>query len=124
MLTDNEQIIAIAKLDGWTTFVNEPLPSGCFAWDEHGQSRSEFKPYLTSRDAIIPVIERCCESWELKPRFIRALELIRYDNEPPIRTEDSIWEFGYGEAFEIIIEATPRQLAEALLRVTNKWKEK
>jgi hypothetical protein len=54
--------------------------------------------------------------------FIRHLEMTKYKNEPPVRTNESIWEFSYGEAFEIILEVTPSQLCEALLRTTGKWK--
>lgn len=64
-MTDNEQIIEIAKLDGedirpdgfhWQKGVNCGLPVESVI--------QNFKPYLTSRDAIVP----CCEK---QPKEVR-----------------------------------------------------
>ena len=90
-MTDEQITIEVAKLDG----VNQL-----------GDNFIEHKPYLTSRDAIIPVIEKHwrkvgSESWaEWQMRF--------YDGIIPHNLNS-------------ILFATPRQLCIALLKATGHY---
>ena len=118
-----EQIKALAELGGWTIQVEaKTRPSGdpysaCHhgtnVWmkpgvkwnelnyqDQREYLRKEFAPpqYLTSYDAIIPVIQK--QPHEVKCNMWNHLE-----------AESDLW------------TNTPSQLCEALLRATGKWKE-
>ncbi len=80
-----EQITkAVAELDGCPVMPH--FPGG-------------YKPYLSSRDAIIPVIER-----QGNIQLIESSCVMKYK-------------------LRSILEATPAQLCETLLRATNKWIE-
>jgi len=65
----------------------------------------DFKPYLTSHDAIVPVIEKVLTG--------------KYD------LQEKMWEYimQYGKKPPASILTTPRQLCIALLRATGKWVE-
>lgn len=69
-----------------------------------------FRPYLTSYDAIIPVIEKIIINRDLLQKF--------YDNLgthfPNSRFVDHWFE---------CLTATPEQLSDALLKATGKWME-
>ena len=125
-MNKDEQIKALAELDGfeWYSFwyqdQDESHPrkagkgknKGDFnELSKTGSYDDELPPYLTSRDSIIPVIEKM--PTENRMEFINILEDIAYTKE-----------FGnYWDVQFAIITATPQQLAEALLRATSKWKE-
>lgn len=98
-MTNQDIVIAIAKLDGFT--LNASV------------GQEAYPPYLTSRDAIIPVIEK------------------------HVNTKDEVWNFSVNlskiltEADEDYLElspvdyitATARQLSIALLKATGNWME-
>ena len=117
-MKDQDIIKAIAELDGWLR--NTALDYVCLTcpgnetvkrimWSKGQKSccEDDFERYLTSRDAIIPVIEK--QPRNIKQSFIAYLwDTLSGDDVPNIR---------YCEA----ICATPRQLCEALLRANGKW---
>ncbi len=102
------QIKALAKLDGWTfeygffchrhKTTNELLCS-----DMHG-SQQHVSDYLTSYDAIIPLIQK--QSDKIKTAVFELLQ----DSKETISVI-AVW------------DATPAQLCKALLRATGEWKE-
>jgi len=91
-----EQIKALAELDGIK--ICESFACGC-------NRTLEKLNYLTSYDAIIPLIQK-----QNVPTITRiSLNLSMAQN-------------GTAKAFAWL-KATPSQLCEALLRATGKWKE-
>lgn len=83
--------------------------------------------YTTSRDAIIPVIEKLKNdrqrssnpgdypTWCFSGDLLELLDIQLYDNGSPLKAPfDVAWQ---------IVTATPRQLCTALLKATGKWKE-
>jgi hypothetical protein len=62
------------------------------------------KPYLTSYDAIIPLIQK-------QPLIVKQSVAVCF-------MKDGGWSVG-----DDLISATPSQLCEAVLRTTGKWKE-
>lgn len=119
-MTDTSIIIEVAKLDGWireekthprfyTRIVHWIKRIGTF---ERKIVESELPPYITSRDAIIPVIER---HDEVSYCLMHELRMILTDDlgcESP--KEINEWD---------MLTATPKQLCIALLKATGKWKE-
>ena len=106
-MTPEDQIKAIAELDGWTDvkfYVLGHKPDGitALARSRSADYRCDLPDYLTSRDAIVPVIEKQSEGiqWSV---FAKMAEIV--DSEKPAYL------------------ATPSQLCEALLRATGKWIE-
>jgi hypothetical protein len=89
-MKEQEKIKAIAEFDG-VEFKSQ--------WEFAHYDVSYSKPYLTSRDAIVPVIEKQTDD---------------------IKGEISDWLMTRAEW---LITATPPQLCEALLRATGKWKD-
>ena len=85
-----------------------------------GKQRYEAHPnYLTSYDAIIPLIVKWCneaqlETWLRGSKFICEFEDVKklIQNEP-----------AYSTVFKTIITKTPEQLADALIRAAGKWEE-
>lgn len=110
-MSEQDQIRAIAELDG---FNPEPTPkkdsiaSGGWGPD-HNKPEWNFTHqlprYLTSRDAIVPVVQK---HW----RTASTIKGIAWQTEFH-RTLPSL---------ECVLFATPLQLCEALLHATNKWK--
>ena len=101
-MTDAEIIKVVAELDGKRTWVtidamDHPVPKPY--WWQH----PDCDKYLTSYDAIVPVIEKQDE-WAQR-HFIEALQ-------------DTTEEISVIKLFL----ATPRQLCEALLKSVGKWK--
>ena len=123
-MTDNEIIIEAARLDGKNvrlkhgpTFKGTDFhPTEIWVIQRHGPDDEILwtpTSYLTSRDAIVPVIEKCCIAEPQKVRFMVCLE--GFEN---IKGQhEQAW------AFNKYIKATPRQLCIALLKATGKWKE-
>ena len=98
-MTQEQQTKALAELDGWNydglDFANREQYSQC------GLTRClcDLPEYLTSYDAIIPLIQK----QDLHGEVLDALGDMRHS--------------GY------YTQATPAQLCEALLRATNRWTE-
>jgi len=123
-MNEQEIIKAIAELDGWT---NIPMFGGSGFWyqnfseltrdsAEHGTLKGahaeyQLPPYLTSRDAIVPVIEK--QEYNIQLRFARALAKI---------CDADRWHEKENYAMQIL-KSIPCQLCEALLRATGRWKD-
>ena len=123
-MKEQDIIIAIAELDGASNIrmstrweCTDPPQEPKVLIAEWGNLKNKYPipPYLTSRDAIVPVIEK--QTYTTKARIIRSLQ-------PEIE-----WDiFGVSDRvviqeLESLLLAPPSQLCEALLRATNKWKE-
>jgi len=102
-MTPDEQIKAVAELDGWMWCeknhqdnISEKFSIEKKVWynplKDHWLSEYELPPYLTSRDAIVPVIEKHWTS------DVREIMLNRQS-----------------------VLSTPAQLCEALLRAAGRW---
>ena len=115
-MKDIDIIKAIAELDGYAeTAFDKDIPAYCTGIRKGSWSRKDLKsqwentkPYLTSHDAIISVIEKLAKDG--KPYLIHALwwmidELLEIQDILPA------------------LKATPPQLCEALLRATGRWKD-
>ena len=107
-MTDQSQIIALAELDGWEY---QPEGAWCKACYKRGDSvvlPEQLDYYLTSRDAIVPVIEKQSDGVQRK-------------------VAAALWSETFSRDLIGLIQSTikknPRQLSEALLRATGKWKE-
>ena len=103
IMNDNEQIKAIAELDGLYFGNTEYDTEECWR-NNLGIPKIHLKSYLTSLDAIVSVIK--------KQSFNRKTSIDAYLTNL-IRVGQIEWEW----------LATPRQLCEALLRATGKWKD-
>ena len=99
-MTIEKQMMAILELDGKGLY---ECPCG------------NCNPYLTSRDAIVPVIEKVCNTEELSRKFCYAL----FD----ILKRDGVVTTAFSFTWLIVIKATAKHLCEALLRATGKWKD-
>lgn len=116
-MTDQSIIIAVAKLDGFTQLDSMPNPMFALEVCEYEAAcchtrASEFE-YLTSRDAIIPVIEKRITNPEIEKVFNYAL----YDLLPKEVTEVNAM------TYVMAVKATAKQLCIALLKATGKWME-
>ncbi len=116
-MTDQEIIIEVAKLDGFEDLDYLKKQTSDLARFWHGAKEGENKwtelpNYITSRDAIVPAIEKNCKTWDLQDKFLVAL------NEQIVATEHS----SEGDIQWLTILATPRQLCIALLKATGKYK--
>lgn len=124
-----DQIKALAELAGlgpqkgeqWNysnpfspTGISVDVDAKCKRWIE--------KNYLTSYDAIIPLIHKVINRYTCHG-FFDALGLIAITDWQDVDGAPSYE--GDGSYFEIwvLFKATPSQLSEALLRATGKWKE-
>lgn len=115
-MTDTEMTIAIAELDGYTKdkqddrrFYKNILNKIITFFYPPVFTEASLPSYLTSRDAIIPVIEKVCN--ELRDAFLNELrELVHKETGRCIQNG---W---------LLIIATPRQLSIALLKATGKYK--
>lgn len=105
-MTNEQQIKALAELDGWTEVTNHRSEL------EYKQYRvvdetiwtslgSQMPDYLNSYDAIIPLIQK-------QPNDVKE------------KTQD--WLCGK-QGLYLFVSVTPAQLCEALLRATGKWIE-
>lgn len=102
-MTSQDQIKALAELDGWTNLCICSVGISLVVGWRSGRIYQTSNPndfnepvpaYLTSYDAIIPLIQK----QEQKIRLA-----CHYHGDP------------------IVIRGTPAQLSEALLRATGKW---
>lgn len=90
-MTPEEKIHIIAELDGFEWFT-----------DALGH-RIHCKPYLTSYDAIIPLIQK--QSFDVRDKFAQVLI---YET----KTEQ-----------DGLYSETPEQLCDALIKAFGKWKD-
>jgi hypothetical protein len=144
-MNDNAQLVALAELDEKLYVIHKPF--GYYRKDAHGYTTLEYawrvtheegmkhiggrptdydrvvlepaptKPYLTSYDAIIPLVVKHVEindNGNVKPAFV--FELCR------LLKINFVWSNAY-DLCTAMLKATPAQLAEALLRAVGKWKE-
>lgn len=119
-MTDQEIIIEVAKLDGWIYHPAQDVYQKEFSDRTRHVStplvEKHLGSYLTSRDAIIPVIEKqglgikYTLGWKLS-------EELNFDEES-LSDVDNL-----GYRFTDILCATPRQLCIALLKASGNWKE-
>lgn len=102
-MTTEQQIKALAELDGWKSREHiSPIDNKTVIglwYLKDTQCVSILPPYLTSYDAIIPVIQK--QTNEVKADVWFRLGCVNWG-----------W-----------LDATPAQLCEALLRATGKWEE-
>ena len=114
-MTDQDIVHAVAGLDGlyglYTTFDGSRSNSG------------ELVPnYLISRDVIIGVIKKKVNKITCHSFFDTLGIVVAQDTSDC----DGVYEYqGDGSYYEmwLLFMATPRQLCEALLRATGKWKD-
>ncbi len=96
-MTPEQQIKALAELDGWTDLtISRPFNTLCGRW--MGQLPSKVPNYHESYDAIIPLIQKQTAEIQSDVSFFLPDEVNGFT-------------------------ATPAQLCEALLRATGKWIE-
>ncbi len=118
-MNKQDQIKALAELDGFTHVCVTRLDFQDRWWAIKGNETTKtacVPNYLTSYDAIIPLIQK---QWshrglDFEYRFIQCLcEVV-----PGMQTNST--SFSYPECFTLTTR-TPSQLCEALLRATGKW---
>jgi hypothetical protein len=126
IMTPEDQIKAIAELDGWTNIHNANTMAIGGIWRGYpptGQIIGKpelLPPYLISRDAIVPVIEK--HPLEVKRKVVNIVSDLFYSS----KDEKNQW---YNGGWRVDCKAmaclfsTPSQLCEALLRATGKWIE-
>lgn len=115
-MTTEQQIKALAELDGWRQH-NNYRDVMCKGDKEAHIQSDNLTCYLTSYDAIIPVIQKWCGAGEpnldrvffFRQRLRQMLSVIHQPNTT--------------EIVNTLINATPAQLCEALLLATGKWEE-
>jgi len=112
-----DQVKALADLDGWLN-VHESgrLDGQLVGYPPCGLMKYQGVPaYLTSYDAIIPLIQKHSESEKMLFGEWLA-EALGYGED---------WYEGWNmaaDSFAKTLTATPAELCEALLRATGKWK--
>lgn len=117
-MNDNRLIIAVAKLDGKcphnrVNSGNHPEEGFMAECLDCGVDFPVELEYLTSHDAIIPVIEKVCNTKHLKEEFVCYLTLELDDTE----------HFSLLDVFSAITKTTPKQLSIALVKACEKWEE-
>lgn len=110
-MTEQDQIKALAELDGWTIH-----PQLGRVRDNLAMGRDvELPSYLTSYDAIIPLIQ--------KQSFIGQTQLIDFLCEQALEEYDGSDYVKQSDLPLLLFKQTPANLSKALLRATGKWKE-
>ena len=109
-MNEQDQIKAIAKLDGWDKEATPYLDGKQTGWGMPASKPgwnwiSQLPDYLHSRDAIVPVIEK-----QTKEILYRIVDFLCVSSDT------------YTTAIAVLL-APPELLCEALLRATGKWKE-
>jgi hypothetical protein len=106
-MTDRDIITAVAGLDGWQRRLT--------GWQKYPHTpltpTEQLPPYLTSRDAIVPVIAKVCNT---KPKQMNFLSWLHIVLKLRLMKDRDCWFY--------FVTATPAQLCEALLSATEKWK--
>ena len=113
-MKDQDQIVALAELDGWTG-VNH-----CTCAENKMRGRpsgvdfgfSHLPDYLTSYDDILPLIQKQ-QNIVVEQVICHCLDLVGHEPETKVCVMDLIGLF----------RVRPAQLCEALLKATGKWKE-
>lgn len=124
-MTDEQIIIAVAKLDGFLSvqFINSgPWKVMGDKIHIHGHGNTIVPDYLTSRDAIIPVIEKAFSKITCHSFF----DTLGIECAKDTADVDGQYEYqGDGSYYEqwLIFKATPRQLSIALVKATGNWIE-
>jgi hypothetical protein len=107
-MTDRDIITAVAGLDGWQRRLT--------GWQKYPHApltpTEQLPPYLTSRDAIVPVIEKQPKSVQVNTSILLE-EIVYRGTDCHLCLLTSI----------LMVLATPSQLCEALLRATGTWKD-
>lgn len=115
-MTTEQQIRALAELDGKCSHPQDQIVSE--EWEDGNDGGTDwtcklckqdphYSPcpaYLTSYDAIIPLIQRQTTKTHMLMFEIMCRRI-------------------HAESYEVWFESTPSQLCEALLRSTGKWVE-
>ncbi len=116
-MTPESQIKALAELDGWNSLGQDAemtehwiqFPREVISRLSYGEIRKQrvwcLPSYLTSYDAIIPLIQK-----QPKNILVRIVLGIKKAENDVARMVD--W-----------LQLTPSQLCEALLRATGKWED-
>ena len=114
-MNEQEQIKALAELDGQCqSYDGIACANGNCIHCGKSYAQHGCKPYLTSYDAIIPLIHLSIGSDTNKANiFICILRSMLNQDGFEICTMDCF----------VLMTATPSQLCEALLRATGKWKD-
>jgi hypothetical protein len=112
-MRDRDIITEVAGLDGWQRRLT--------GWQKYPHApltpTEQLPPYLTSRDAIVPVIAKVCNTKLKQRNFSNWLfGVLR------LRPGENGWR-GDRNCWFYFVTATPATLCEALLRATEKWKE-
>lgn len=105
-MNERDQLIEIAKLDRkeeWEYNPNNPAFGSLL--------------YLTSRDAIVPVIEK--QPYEIKCQI--GVELAKMDGWKGANL-DEVSNFDWDDII-LLVTKPARQLSEALLRSVGRWKD-
>lgn len=126
-MREKSMIKALAELDGWTNIELDRAHSDMQRSQYTGDhdSGSVFVPdYLTSRDTIIPLIEKqnlTEQQWELFLRNAVPNESDWIANNKLGLGTFTITQSRLPKAFRLLILATPHQLATALLKATERY---
>ena len=119
-MTPIEIQIEVAKLDGWEMFRPNVMIhkwGGNKIQAEASVDSETIQRYTTSRDAIVPVIIKICDTFSSKSCFLLYLK-----KELGISiSEDSY--YSIYALFQLVMEATPLQLCIALLKACGKWRD-
>lgn len=116
------QIKALAELDGWTLseygFWHQFLRPEDKEFADEGQLHGatafyQLPKWTTSYDAIIPLIQK--QTKDIQSEFLTILFRWYGNNADPDLDYMTLWPMTFA--------LTPAQLAEALLRATNLWRE-
>lgn len=118
-MNPEEQIKVLAEIDGWTDLSTDPcgqIIGTASDWGDRGGIRYTNPPnYLTSRDAIIGLIERCILGRKISEQKI-SLEIYAIVARDLGKHGGDQWPTDY-------VSLTAPQLSEATIRAFGKWKE-
>lgn len=132
-MTKEQKLKAIAELDGcempptWycgkCRCVVAPIDvTNDERHDEHhggcgNELHADYKPYLTSYDAILPVIRKWCKTngWASL-----MLEIMSIDDSEVSGNDYLNWSFSKVLS---LFELTPKQLSDALIKASGEWVE-
>lgn len=129
-MNQQDQIKALAELDGREIAYGEFVDIRQRESDGEPEilGHSPFPDYLTSYDAIIPLIQKqwkvsCPQNKEWAVKFIQ--ELYRLHTHPECEEIDlqDAFDDCHQAIYLAMMVSMPAQLCEALLRATGKWKE-
>lgn len=138
-MNDTKLIIAVAKLDGLCepnkckpsieqleTILSDTRPKVIVSIEPNGEVRA-YPNYLTSRDAIIPVIEKQVlteEQWEVFLRYCIPDEADWIACNKVWRdSKFQLQQSRLPRAFRLLVLLTAKQLSIALVKSTGNWTE-